>query len=112
MPSQDPAFFENLVISEPLAGHERPTKNQSLTRTRREGFSEPYRVLEATFPVCGRPYRLSLKLLQLRVLRLGFLQDGNVRVGVFPKGEEILISGAGLCRIALRGVGAREAEMS
>jgi hypothetical protein len=27
--------------------------------------------------------------LQLRVLRLGFLQDGDVGVGVFPEGEEI-----------------------
>ena len=26
--------------------------------------------------------------LQLRALRLGFLQDGNVGVGVFPEGEE------------------------
>ena len=26
-------------------------------------------------------------LLQLRVLRLGLLQDGNVGVGVFPEGE-------------------------
>jgi hypothetical protein len=29
-------------------------------------------------------------LLQLRVLRLGLLQDGNVGVGVFPEGEKIL----------------------
>jgi hypothetical protein len=29
--------------------------------------------------------------LQLRVLRFGFLQDGDVGVGVFPEGEEILI---------------------
>jgi hypothetical protein len=27
-------------------------------------------------------------LLQLRVLRFGFLQDGDVGVGVFPKGED------------------------
>jgi hypothetical protein len=31
-----------------------------------------------------------MMLLQLRVLRLGLLQDGNVRVGVFPEGEEVL----------------------
>jgi hypothetical protein len=31
------------------------------------------------------------QLLQLRVLRLGFLQDGNVGVGVFPEGEEIFV---------------------
>jgi hypothetical protein len=34
------------------------------------------------------------RLLQLRVLRFGFLQDGDVGVGVFPEREEILISGA------------------
>ena len=34
-------------------------------------------------------------LLQLCVLRLGFLQDGDVGVGVFPDGEEVLIGGAG-----------------
>ena len=31
------------------------------------------------------------RLLQLRVLRLGFLQDGNVVVGVFPEDEEVLV---------------------
>jgi hypothetical protein len=32
-------------------------------------------------------------LLQLRVLGLGLLQDGDVGVGVFPKGEEIVAGG-------------------
>src|SRR5208282_4374294 len=32
-------------------------------------------------------------LLQLRALRFGLLQDGDVGVGVFPKGEEILVGG-------------------
>jgi hypothetical protein len=49
-------------------------------------------------------------LLQLRVLRFGLLQDGDVGVGVFPEGEEILIGGAGFEVIALQGVGAGEAE--
>ena len=31
--------------------------------------------------------------LQLRILRFGFLQDGDVGVGVFPKGEEIFAGG-------------------
>jgi hypothetical protein len=35
------------------------------------------------------------QLLQLRVLRLGLLQDGDVGVGVFPERKEILIGGAG-----------------
>ena len=33
------------------------------------------------------------RLLQLRVLRFGFLQDGDVGVGVFPEGEEIFVGG-------------------
>ena len=36
---------------------------------------------------------MNRKLLQLRVLCFGFLQDGDVGVGVFPEGEEILIGG-------------------
>ena len=31
-------------------------------------------------------------LLQLRVFRLGFLQDGDVGVGIFPQRQKILIS--------------------
>jgi len=34
-------------------------------------------------------------LLQLRVLRLGFLEDWDVGVGVFPEGDEILVLSAG-----------------
>ncbi len=45
------------------------------------------------------------------VLRLGFLQDGDVGVGVFPEGEEVLVSGAGLGGVALERVGTGEAEM-
>ena len=30
-------------------------------------------------------------LLQLRVLRFGLLQDGDVGVGIFPEGEEVLV---------------------
>src|SRR5271168_408221 len=33
------------------------------------------------------------RLLQLGVLRLGFFQDGDVGVGVFPEGEEIFVGG-------------------
>src|SRR5215472_17782450 len=50
---------------------------------------------------------------QLRVLRFGLLQDGDVRVGVFPESEEVLIRSAcfgasGFCSGGLRfeGVGA------
>jgi hypothetical protein len=30
------------------------------------------------------------RLMQLRVLRFGLLQDGDVGIGVFPEGEEFL----------------------
>src|SRR2546427_4496513 len=49
--------------------------------------------------------------LQLRVLRFCFLQDGDVGVGVFPEGEEVLVSGAGLGGVTGEGIGACEAEM-
>ena len=47
-------------------------------------------------------------LLQLRVLRLGLLQDGDVGVGVFPEREEVLIFGAGRGGITRHRVGAGE----
>src|SRR5690242_13294126 len=53
---------------------------------------------------------LSHFLLQLRVLRLGLLQDGNVWVGVFPKCEEVLVGGPSLRTISLEGVGAGQTE--
>jgi hypothetical protein len=40
--------------------------------------------------------------LQLRVLRFGFLQDGNIRVGVFPQREEIFVGGAGKAEMGER----------
>src|ERR1019366_10352785 len=36
------------------------------------------------------------QLLQLRVFRLGLLQDGHVGIGVFPESKEIPIGRAGL----------------
>ena len=32
-------------------------------------------------------------LLQLRVLGFGFLQDGDVGIGVFPENQEVLLGG-------------------
>jgi hypothetical protein len=56
-------------------------------------------IYKYTLP-CGRTGRWSEEgqsaLLQLRVLPLGFFQDGNVGVGVFPQREKILVGGAGL----------------
>src|ERR1019366_9126047 len=60
-------------------------------------------------------------LLQLRVLRFGLLQDGDVGVGVFPEREKIFVSGerpdAGGIRVrSLRGsrlqrIGTSHAQM-
>ena len=46
------------------------------------------------------------ELMNLRVLRLGSDEDGNVGVGVFPQREEILIRGPGFDGVALQRVGA------
>ena len=34
-------------------------------------------------------------VVQLCVLRLGFVQDGDVGIGVFPEGKKVLVSGEG-----------------
>src|SRR6202022_1791480 len=41
----------------------------------------------------GASQSVRRRLLQLRILRLGFLQDGDVGVGVFPEREEVLVGG-------------------
>jgi hypothetical protein len=53
-------------------------------------------------------YRLSC-LLQLRVLGFRFFQDGDVGIGVFPEGEEILVGDAGLPHISGERICAGEA---
>jgi hypothetical protein len=45
--------------------------------------------------------RVRKTLLQLRVLGFGLLQDGNVGIGVFPEGQEILVCCACLDFVAL-----------
>jgi hypothetical protein len=49
--------------------------------------------------------------LQLCVLRLGFLQDGNVGVGVFPEGEEIFVGGTGFGVVSGERISSAELEM-
>ena len=49
-------------------------------------------------------------LFQLSGLCLRFLQDGDVGVGAFPEGEEILIGGAGFRRVPLPGVSTCQAQ--
>jgi hypothetical protein len=51
------------------------------------------------------------RLLQLRVFGFGLLENGNVRVGVFPQCEEILVGRAGLGCVARECIGAGETEM-
>ena len=50
-------------------------------------------------------------LAQLRVLRFGFFQDRDVRVGVFPEGEEVLIGGFRFGGVACHRVSATDIEM-
>ena len=51
------------------------------------------------------------KLLELRVLGLGLLQDGNLRVGIFPECEEILIGNAGFGGLPLHSESASDFEV-
>src|SRR5215472_5220694 len=48
--------------------------------------------------------------MQLRILRLRLLQDGNVRISILPQRQEILIRRAGFGSVALQLVSAGEAE--
>jgi len=57
--------------------------NSSITRIREES-----------------PVTRQMRSLQPGVLRLGFLQNGDIRIGVFPEVEEVLIRGAGFSGIA------------
>src|SRR2546426_9401891 len=69
----------------------------------------------------SRSGRITAVLPQLRVLRLGLLQDGDVGVGVFPKSEEIFVGGERpyTCGIGIRslrgsrlqGVGTSQPQM-
>jgi len=47
-------------------------------------------------------------LLQLRILRLGFFEDGDVGIGVFPEGEELLTAASPSGAAGRRSGGQRE----
>ena len=57
-------------------------------------------------PISRIRVAINNQLLQFRVLHLGLLQDGDVGVGVFPEGEEVIIGSLCLGGVALHGVGA------
>ena len=89
----------------------RRTPSRQLTDSQRRpdaslsGFSTAPRISGNLLPVA-----IKLASLQLRVLRLGLLQDGDVRVGVFPEGEKFQIRVARLRSVALDGVGAGQLQ--
>jgi hypothetical protein len=55
-------------------------------------------------------WKIATLLLQLRVLSLGLLQDGDVGVGVFPEREEIFVGGLGFGGVTLQSISAGETE--
>ena len=57
------------------------------------------------------PCRRTVGLLQFGVLRLCLFEDGNVGIGVFPQGQEILIRRLGFGGVALQRIRAGEAQM-
>jgi hypothetical protein len=66
---------------------------------------------DAYFKTMARTSQFSVpKSLQLRVLRICSDEDENIRVGVFPEREEILIRRLGLGGVVLHRVGTRRAE--
>ena len=52
-----------------------------------------------------------MALLQLLILRLGFLQNGYIWVGVFPEAKEIFVGGSGFGCVAGKGIGATELDV-
>ncbi len=69
------------------------------TGTRPLFGSDPSRLSETVYVLPVGESRLAIKAwiasLQLRVLRLGFFEDGDVGIGVFPEREKIFIGGEG-----------------
>jgi len=53
-----------------------------------------------------------IELVKLCILCFCFLQDRDVRIGVFPEREEIIVGSFGFGSVALQRVGARETYIS
>jgi hypothetical protein len=67
-----------------------------------------YVTLGDQFPPGEVTVRISARcaqLLQLRVLRFSLLQDRDVRIGVFPQRQKILVRSSALRGVALHHVG-------
>ena len=81
--------FRNCVCTDRnrIGGVRKKWGSQRLRATLRREVHASHQILEARVGARG--------LFQLCVFRLGFLQHGNTRVGVFPDCEEVLIGGAG-----------------
>src|SRR3979490_302504 len=54
--------------------------------------------------------QLSIELLQLFVLRLGLLQNRDIRIGILPKRQEILVSGSCFRSVTLKRVSAAQSQ--
>src|SRR5712692_9092727 len=52
------------------------------------------------------------RLFELVVFCLGRFQDWHIRVGILPKGKEILVSGSCLRSVTLNGIGATHSQPS
>ena len=55
--------------------------------------------------------QFSERLLQLRVLRLGLVQDRDVRISILPEGKEILVSGTRTGLVVGESTGPRQTEV-
>src|SRR3981189_2829870 len=92
-----------------------PAKQKLKTLLQPRVLLEKFRLFTVQLPhfagekiarIANRVRAIALSLLQLRVLRLGLFQDGDVGVGVFPDGEEVLVGSLGLLGITLQRVAA------
>ena len=80
-------------------------------RNKRQPGSRPLKSESADSAV-ARPLTLTpARSVQLCVFSLGLLQNGDVRVGVLPEGEEVLIRLAALGQIASERIGTGEPEL-
>src|ERR1700722_12693514 len=99
----------------PLDGHQQFVRCQSMDvahRAERGGrkHMDPAQIASASPGRGTRDARAPAELLQLRVLRLGVLEDRNIGVGVFPLGEEILVGGASFGSVSRKREAASQAE--